>query len=70
MTFRNWLYESLVKEHIIDSDDFDVDDYTADDILQCTELDEEDLLNYKAQYEEGCRLEGSVPEFDLDDMPA
>lgn len=70
MSFRAYLYDLLVEEHVITEEELDVDSYTAEDLLECTELDEEDLLNYKRQFVELCKREGVNADFDVDDMPA
>lgn len=65
MSFRNWLYNMLFEEGVID-ESFDADEFTVDDLLESTELDVEDLQNYRDQFTEHCASTGAEPEYDFD----
>lgn len=70
MSFREWLYEVLVSEGVIDEEDFEMDEFSAQDLIESTYLDEEDLKNYRDQFVGTCERQGQTPEFDVEDMPS
>lgn len=65
MSFRNWLYETLIGEDIIDPVEIDVDELDIDILIATTDLEENDIDNYRIQFEESCRHEGITPDFDI-----
>ena len=64
-TFREWLYSQLVAEEEIAPDDVDCDDFELEDLYMCTDIDEEDIENYRTQYKEVCSDCGYEPDFDI-----
>lgn len=69
MSFREWLYEVLVSEGTIGEEDLEMDEFTAQDLIESTYLEEDDLKNYRDQFVGTCERLGQTPELDVADMP-
>lgn len=67
MSFKEWLYDELINDDVISPDEYDVDELTVTLILSSTEVEEDDLENYKEQFEEHCDSNGEEPIWDLED---
>lgn len=68
MSYKEWLYNQLVDEEIIDEFDYeDADEVSRTVLLTETELEEDDLDNLENQFVEYCRTHGEQPIMDLDD---
>lgn len=71
MQFGEWLRNYLVEDEVIDKETLDTmtDPLSAQELIECTELDEDEINNYKTQYEEECQSEGSEPDYgDFEDL--
>lgn len=66
MSFKEWLRDQLIEEGFIDEDEYDLDDMTESLLLSSTEVDESDLENYKAEFEEHCSARQQEPIWDLE----
>lgn len=65
-SFKEWLYAQLVGDEIIGEDDYDMDELDELTLLSETDLEQDDLENYKAEFEQHCASIGSQPDWDLD----
>lgn len=66
MSYKEWLYAELENEGVINPLEVDVDELDKDYLLQTTDVEEDDLDNYAAQFEEHCANRGETPIWDLD----
>lgn len=65
MSFKEWLCTELIEEGVVD-EDIDPDELSTQMLLEDTELDEEDIENYKQQFAEHCENLDKEPSWDLD----
>lgn len=63
--FKEWLYDRLVSEGVIDADEISVDELSEDMLNQQTEVNEYDLENLKEEYQALCEQAHDEPSFDL-----
>lgn len=66
-SYSVWLYDELENDGVIDSSEVELEDLTTSFLLSTTDLFEDDLNNYAAQYREHCENLGVTPIFDLED---
>lgn len=65
MSFKEWLYEELMNNGVID-DTFDEDEIDLNTLYTETELDEDSYDQYKREFEEHCALIGQEPIWDVE----
>ena len=65
MSFKEWLYEQLVNDDIID-DSTSVEEVSEAMLLEDTELEEYDIENYRSQFVEHCAGLGVQPKWDVE----
>jgi len=67
MSFREWLYDTLISLEVITEDDFSsCEEMTEELLLNTTEVESWDLDEYKNQFELHCNKQGITPDFDLE----
>lgn len=66
MSFRQWLYDALVDEGVIDEESMSIDEMSENTLFSETVLDSESLQQYKNEFEEHCHLSNLEPVWDLD----
>jgi hypothetical protein len=66
MSFREWLYDQLLADDLIDEDMYTADDINEDMMLTETDLESYDIDIYRDQFEEHCKSVGVEPEWDVD----
>lgn len=67
MSFKEWLYDELDNDGIIDKDEVELEEITESFLMDTTELTEDDLNTYKQQFVEHCDNKGEQPEWDVDE---
>lgn len=65
MSFKEWLYDQLVTDGIID-DSTELEELTESMLFEDTEVDSYDIENYKEQFLEHCSAIGASPVWDVD----
>ena len=66
MSFKEWLYDELVNDGVIDSDEVEADELTVDFLMETTELDECDIETYREQFAEHCSSYQELPIWDVE----
>jgi len=66
MSFKEWLYDQLCNDGVIDEYEVDADDVTEEMLLTSTDVEEEDYHNYKEQFVEHCRALGVSAIWDVE----
>lgn len=66
--FTEWLQAQLIGDGFFEEDeDWENIDLTdKEDLLATTDIDEDDLENYKADYVEHCKAMNETPNFDVE----
>ena len=67
MSFKEWLYDELVNDDVIDSEEVELYELTESFLMDTTELTEDDLEAYRSQFVEHCENKGVTPEWDVDE---
>lgn len=65
MSFGAWLRTVLVDDEVIEADVLNsmMDPLSAEDLMECTELDLDDIENYKTDYQQCCESDGDEPDY-------
>lgn len=65
MSFKEWLYDQLVNDGIIDNST-ELEELTEAMLLEDTEVDIYDIENYREQFLEHCAAIGASPVWDVE----
>ena len=65
MSFREWLYDHLMEDGVID-DTYEMSEISTEVLLSETALDDYEIDIYKQQFEESCRNVNEEPVWDFD----
>lgn len=65
MTFKEWLFERLMDDEVID-DSWSAEELNYTDLYASTEFDDHDLFNYQEEYAGSCKNSNEEPVWDLD----
>lgn len=67
-SYREWLYIQLENDGVIDTDDISAEEISEEFLIETTDLEVDDLLNYKDQYIEHCNRMGIKPVIDVEEI--
>lgn len=67
-SYREWLYIQLENDGVINTDEVSVEELSEEFLIETTELEVDDLLNYKDQYIEHCNRMGIEPVIDVEEI--
>lgn len=63
-TFQEYMYRHLVSDGTIDEDDYDAESVDYDFCINTTDIDEDELRSFAADYIKSCKDIDAAPDFE------